>query len=832
MKRLFLTLLLISGAVHANPTIWKSGQYGRWLPTLGWELYDGKQYRSATVDPTAGAGIAAPVGSIIVRDNGGLGEFYFKYGAGNTAWSNVLTSTTGWSLTGNAGTLPASNFIGTTDAQDLVFRTNNVEALRLTSAGAIDTTLGAGILHSNASGVISSSAVDLASADVTGTLPVDNGGTERNTLTQHTVLVGDGTNPVQMIGPGTTGQVLKGNTGAAPSFGAVDLTADVTGVLPLANGGTNKNATASNGAVVYSDADSFELSAVGSAGQVLQSNGAAAPTWSTPTYPSASGSAGQILRSDGTNNVYSTATFPNTVAQYSLLYGSAANVWSELLTANTSALVTSATGVPSWVSGAVANRVLRTDGTTISFSQLNLTTDVTGILPLANGGTNKNMTASAGSIAYSDADSLELSGVGIAGQAVLSGGTGAPTFFNPTAGSVLFAGPSGVLAQDNANLFYDDTNNRLGIGTAVPATQLHVSGAMRSDTSLIIQDPGIGTNQWTIQSPTLLADYTLTLPSDDGTPGQFLTTDGNGVTSWTTPASTGNVNNGVAGRVGVYPSNGTTIDDTYTQNGNDISVAIAAHPTLGAARTYTIPEAGADASFVMTQGNQTVSGVKTFDNTAWTRRDESSAATITALDPTPMFVRVTATVTNIQGIDSTGVFDGQMVCIMNDKASGSVLIEHEDASALAANRIRNALGMDTRIFRRQIACFVYDTSNSRWSPMAGFINQRLINTTSTTPSSITAAGGVTLAAGGAYDERQYVVGSGGAVDITAIPQITAGVQDGAEVCLIGTSDTNTVQLDNGDGLVLNGVAVLGQYDQLCLNWDSGSSQWIEKSRNF
>jgi hypothetical protein len=38
-----------------------------------------------------------------------------------------------------------------------------------------------------------------------------------------------------------------------------------------------------------------------------------------------------------------------------------------------------------------------------------------------------------------------------------------------TQGSVLFAGASGVLAQDNANFFWDDTNNRLGIGTSSPA---------------------------------------------------------------------------------------------------------------------------------------------------------------------------------------------------------------------------------------------------------------------------------------------------------------------------------------------------------------------------
>lgn len=47
---------------------------------------------------------------------------------------------------------------------------------------------------------------------------------------------------------------------------------------------------------------------------------------------------------------------------------------------------------------------------------------------------------------------------------VANGGTGTATAF--TSGSVLFAGPSGVYAQDNANLFWDDTNNRLGIGVS------------------------------------------------------------------------------------------------------------------------------------------------------------------------------------------------------------------------------------------------------------------------------------------------------------------------------------------------------------------------------
>lgn len=44
-----------------------------------------------------------------------------------------------------------------------------------------------------------------------------------------------------------------------------------------------------------------------------------------------------------------------------------------------------------------------------------------------------------------------------------------------TPGSVLFASPSGQVTQDNANLFWDDTLNRLGIGTATPIYPIEVS---------------------------------------------------------------------------------------------------------------------------------------------------------------------------------------------------------------------------------------------------------------------------------------------------------------------------------------------------------------------
>ncbi len=105
------------------------------------------------------------------------------------------------------------------------------------------------------------------------------------------------------IGGSTTGQViLSGRNGAnngitlsgygtgiahissagVVTSSAVDLASgDVTGVLPIANGGTNKALTLAAGAVAYSDADSFELSAVGNSGEVLTSGGTGAPTWTS-----------------------------------------------------------------------------------------------------------------------------------------------------------------------------------------------------------------------------------------------------------------------------------------------------------------------------------------------------------------------------------------------------------------------------------------------------------------------------------------------------------------------------------------------------------------------
>jgi hypothetical protein len=74
-----------------------------------------------------------------------------------------------------------------------------------------------------------------------------------------------------------------------------------------------------------------------------------------------------------------------------------------------------------------------------------------------------------------------------------------------TTGSVGFIGASGALLQDNANFFWDDTNNRLGIGTNAPTTAIDAFGSSiitrvngTSTNNAFIGFASAGTNKWSV----------------------------------------------------------------------------------------------------------------------------------------------------------------------------------------------------------------------------------------------------------------------------------------------------------------------------------------------
>lgn len=60
---------------------------------------------------------------------------FYYWDSATSTWTGLALSTSGWALAGNTGTVPGTDFLGTTDAKDFVFKTNNSERARFTSGG-------------------------------------------------------------------------------------------------------------------------------------------------------------------------------------------------------------------------------------------------------------------------------------------------------------------------------------------------------------------------------------------------------------------------------------------------------------------------------------------------------------------------------------------------------------------------------------------------------------------------------------------------------------------------------------------------------------------------
>lgn len=94
-----------------------------------------KQVLEVDAVPSAGAGTPAPIGSLAMFNNAGVGELYLKTGAADTAWTLVDTNASDWHLTGNILTGGApdtpNEFIGSTNDFDFIMRRNNIEQARL-----------------------------------------------------------------------------------------------------------------------------------------------------------------------------------------------------------------------------------------------------------------------------------------------------------------------------------------------------------------------------------------------------------------------------------------------------------------------------------------------------------------------------------------------------------------------------------------------------------------------------------------------------------------------------------------------------------------------------
>jgi len=97
---------------------------------------------------------------------------------------------------------------------------------------------------------------------------------------------------------------------------------------------------------------------------------------------------------------------------------------------------------------------------------------------------------------------------------------------------------------------------------------------------------------------------------------------------------------------------------------------------------------------------------------ATVRFDVASAATITSLDSSRSFVKLTgSTITALQGI--TAGVDGQKLTLVN-LTNANLTVANENAGATAANRITTMTGADVVTTGNGAAEFIYDTGSSRW----------------------------------------------------------------------------------------------------------------------
>lgn len=121
--------------------------------------------------------IIAPANGLLVFDTD-VSRFYF-YNTATTSWisvpilADVPTGGTGatWSLTGNAGLNAASQFLGTTDAQPLVFRTSNSTRATILADGNI----GIGTTTPQSALEISSAGSGLRFTNLTTSTPTTTG---------------------------------------------------------------------------------------------------------------------------------------------------------------------------------------------------------------------------------------------------------------------------------------------------------------------------------------------------------------------------------------------------------------------------------------------------------------------------------------------------------------------------------------------------------------------------------------------------------------------------------------------------------------------------------
>lgn len=492
--------------------------------------------------PGAGGGTSAPIGAIAAYNSGSVGTVYVKVSALDTGWDQINTAgVSGGVLTGTAGRLPVYPMTGNQVDDEYI---QNGQLLVVThtshparSVGITYTVPNPGNSVASADFVLTEGGQIINGVKTFGDNIIINGDlTVNGMMTTINSTVTEITDPT----------ITLNNGGIAASGGGAGIEIEENSVITA----FMTVAAARNGWTMKAPTNAFTAT-------LLQTSLAANRSYTFPdisgTFALGTGAAGGVAFWTGANTLSNNANFFFDNANTRLGIGNAAPTVALHVTG--AARITSlnaAAPVRSDASGNLSN------GTIV----LTAASDVSGILPIANGGTNSGVALNSNRIMVSSGGAIVEAAALTNGQ-LLIGSTGAapvaanitvgalasltvangagsividaiqdirtsasPTFVNATLsgkaiGSVLFAGTAGLIQQDNATFFWDSANKRLGLGNATPTRQLDVTGSSIYRGAIRFADASATNANWELfQAQTTTTDATattmtsITVPTD------------------------------------------------------------------------------------------------------------------------------------------------------------------------------------------------------------------------------------------------------------------------------------------------------------------------------